>query len=243
MPEPLGRLGGGTVTGRLPPAGRVSAPVLRRLGQAGGRLLECLDDFGIRKSLGHLNLGLDLDGRPELLHAQVLLLCGDEDHTHVDVRPSRDGVLVESRAGAEIQRLLQDFPRFLEFQIVVGIQGLLVEGRDLLDIGVIVVSRCGAGIPGQRAKEEDDDHREHAEPDPNLSKRHWDEQHRSGLLATAGKVWKNRWLTLSHPTLPVNGRGRRKSVAGPRPTEARPLRKQPSMTKAAGLQNGRIIDP
>ena len=91
MLDPLQHFGGPARAGspRVAPA-RVG----RRRWHAGSGFLECFEDLGVRQRLGHLNVGLDLDGRAELFHAQVLLLGRDQHDAHVDVRARRDRVLV-----------------------------------------------------------------------------------------------------------------------------------------------------
>ena len=103
-----------------------------RLGRGVASFLESLEDFGVGQLSGHLNIRLDLQRLPELLDTQFLLLRRNQDHTHMNVRPGFDGMLVEAGATTQIQCLLQQLPGFLELKAVVGVQRFLVQRRHFL---------------------------------------------------------------------------------------------------------------
>src|SRR5262249_39830151 len=106
--------------------------------------------FRRRQRLRQLDVGLHLQRLLELLEADLALLEADDgDDAEMDVRARADRVLVEARAGAQLQRLLQQGTRGLVVLLVVGVDRFLVQVRDLVDRGLI--------LRGGRALSCDDD--------------------------------------------------------------------------------------
>src|SRR5438045_2369305 len=97
------------------------------------RLFEGVLQLLRRERLRQLDVGLDLQRLAELLEAHLALLEADDgDDAEMDMRARADRVLVQPRARAQLQRLLEQSARRLVILLVVGVDRSLVQARDLV---------------------------------------------------------------------------------------------------------------
>jgi hypothetical protein len=107
------------------------------------RLLERVLQLRIRQLLRQLDVRLHFQRLAELLQSDLALLeADDRDDAEVDVRARADRVLVQPRARAQLQRFLQQRARRFVVLVVVGVDRLLVQVRDLVHRGLVLGRGC-----------------------------------------------------------------------------------------------------